>query len=126
VREQLRVGLQPPAHLGQVGLVGMTDGDHKLGSEEQMYLAQLHDLDRIDVAGRPQDHERRFVIAFQLRSLVRVDGILDGQVVQIELLGNGVDLIGAGSQQPDPTEAAPAAWTAAQRLEGLIQRRRGK
>jgi hypothetical protein len=88
-----------------------------------VHLAELHDLDGVDVACRSQHHEQDVAVALQLRSLVGVDGVLDGQAVQAELLGDGLDLLLARAQEADPAEAASPVGAPAELLEGVVERR---
>ena len=115
VGEQLRVVLEALADHREVRLVGVPDGDRELGPEEQVQLAELDHLDGVDVAGGAQHDEGGVAVALQLGPLVLVDGVLDGQLVQVELVGDGVDLVASGAQHADPGEAAAVVGAAAQR-----------
>ncbi len=59
----------------------MPQRHHEVRPEEQMHLADLHDLDRVDVPGRSQHHEHGAPVEFQLGPLVGVDGVLDSELV---------------------------------------------
>ena len=61
--------------------------------DEEEDLAQLDRFDRVHVAGRLQNHEQGVFIHVQLGPLVRDDGVLHGQWVEIELLGYGLELL---------------------------------
>jgi hypothetical protein len=47
-------------------------------------LAELHLLGRVEVPGRLEDDEQRRPVALELRPLVGLDGVLDGQVSAAE------------------------------------------
>jgi hypothetical protein len=69
-------------------------------------LAELDRLGLVHVASWPQDDEERPVVALQLGPLVGDDGVLDGQLVQAELLGHGQQLGLGRPVQPDPGHRA--------------------
>ena len=72
---------------------GVPDGHHKVRSGEDVQLAELHRLGFVQVPGRPEDREEVVVVALQLGPLVRRDGILHGELVKPELLGDGGHLV---------------------------------
>ena len=119
--QQLRIVLEPPADGAEVGLVGVPDGDHEVRPEEQVDLTGLDDLHRVDVDTRPEHHEQDIAVALQLRALVGLDSVLDRQAVQVELLGDRVDLLRGRVHQPDPAEAVAAGRAGAQLHEGLVE-----
>jgi hypothetical protein len=57
-----------------------------------------------DVVDGLEDQEQRLVVALELRPLVRVHRILDGQFVQAEHIGDGLHLVLVGLVQTDPHE----------------------
>ena len=119
--QQLRVGLQPGAHLAEVGLRGVPHRDDEVGPEEQVDLADLDLFVVVDVAGRPQHDEQHVAVLLQLRALVGVDRVLDREGVQAELLRDRPDLRLVGAQHADPAEAVAARRAGVQRLEGLVE-----
>jgi hypothetical protein len=50
-------------------------------------LAELHLLDVVEVAGGAEYDEQRVAVVLDLRPLMGVDGVLDGELVQVELGG---------------------------------------
>ncbi|GGT21971.1 hypothetical protein GCM10010254_48210 [Streptomyces chromofuscus] len=78
----------------------MADRDHEVGADEDVQLAEVDLLWCVEVAGRPQDDEEGLAVAFQLRPLVRLHRVLDGQRVQAELLGQGEQFARRGAGQP--------------------------
>ena len=86
--EQVRVALHAAAHGGEVGRLAVADGDDEVGADEDVDLAELDLLDVVEVARRAQDHEERVAVALELGPLVGDDGVLDGQLVQAELVGD--------------------------------------
>ena len=73
-----------------------------------MDLTELDRLGSVVVNGRLQHDEERLVVAFQLRALVRLDGIFDGELMQVVLVSDGLELGVIGLVQPDPGEGARA------------------
>ena len=71
-----------------------------------MDLAELHLLDVVQVAGGAQDDEQGVAVALQLGPLVGDDGVLDGQLVEAELLGHGQQLGLGRPVEPDPGHGA--------------------
>lgn len=85
----------------------------EIGAGEDHEVAGLDDLaDRMDfvwnVADSAQDEEQRVVVAFQLRPLMSVDDVLDGQGVQVEDLGDIGHLVLVRVVQSDPYESGSA------------------
>ena len=60
----------------------------KFGPDEDVDLAELDLLDVVEVGGRAKDDEQRVAVALELGPLVGDDGVLDGDLVQAELLGH--------------------------------------
>ena len=80
----------------------------------------------LDVVDGLEDGEQGVVVALQLGPLVGVDGVLDGQRVQPELLGDTGEFGLGRLVQPDPDEAAVArAPGASPRAGSAARRRRG-
>ena len=65
---------------------------HEVRADEDVDLAELDLLDVVEVAGGAQHDEQGVAVALQLRPLVGDDGVLDRQLVQPELLGDGAEL----------------------------------
>ncbi len=76
----------------QVELRPVANGDDEVGANEDVELAELDRLSRVEVAGGAQDDEERAIVALQLRPLVGFDGILHRELVQAELLGDPAEL----------------------------------
>lgn len=99
---------------GAEGAVGtVPDGDDEVGPAEDHDLAGLDDLGAAgaggDVADGLHDDEVDVVVAFQLGALVGVDGVLDGERVQAEDLGEVGQFGGGRLVQADPDEAGAVA-----------------
>ena len=120
--QQLGVVLHAVAHGGQVAGLAVSDGEHEVAADEQVDLAELDLLDVVEVAGGPQHDEERVAVAFQLGPLVGDDRVLDGELVQPELLGHGQQL-----RLGRPVEADPGHGVGllAQLLVGLGEGRPG-
>ena len=104
----------------------MADGHDEVGADEDHDLAGLDDLagigDRLvlDVVDGLEHQKQGLVVAFQLRSLMGVHGVLDGQLVQAEHVGHGLHLMGVGFVQADPDERVLAGLF---EFVHLVQRR---
>ena len=107
----------------------MAHGHHEVPTGEDHQLAGLDDLvgrgrRRVGhVADRLEHREQHVVaaarrpgVALDLRALVGVHGVLDGEGVQPEGLGDVGDLLGVGLVEPDPDEALLAAADLLDRL----------
>ena len=88
----------------------------KRGAEEDHDLADLDELVAVDVArGLQHDEQRVAAVDLELGALVAVDGVLDRQRVQLEVLADGLDDARARVVQADPDEAVLAGVGLAQR-----------
>jgi hypothetical protein len=74
-----------------------------------MDLAELHRLRLVDVAGGPQDKEKRVPVALQLRALMGVDRVLDRELVEIELTRHSRELILSRLVKAEPHDPAAVA-----------------
>ena len=117
-RQQFRGLLHPRAHVRQVGRLRVPHRHHEVLADEHVQLAELHHLLRVEVAGRPQHHEEGVVVAFELRALVALAGVLHRQVVQPELGGHRIQLRVGRPVEADPRHALLVAGD----LEGLVER----
>jgi hypothetical protein len=59
--------------------------------------------------GGLDDDEEGVAVELDLRSLVRFDRVLDGQLVQVELAGDRLELPGAGLVDAEPDETVVLA-----------------
>ena len=107
-------GFEFPPHPCQLAVLTVPDRHHEVGADEHHDLAGLDDLpglgDRLvlDVVHRLEDHEQGLVVALQLRPLMGVHRILDGQLVQAEHVADGLHLVFVGFVKADPHERFPA------------------
>ena len=114
--EQVGVGLEVQAHVVQRAALAVADGDHEALAEEDHHLADLDELLAVDVArGLEHDEERVAAVDLELGALVGVDGVLDGQRVQLEVPADRLDHARARVVQADPHEAVLAGVGLAQR-----------
>ena len=97
----------------------MANRHHEVLSHKHVDLAELDRLGLVDVAGRSQDDEQRPVVSLYLGPLVGLDGVLHGQRVQPELLGDRGKLLLGGLVEPDPCQ--PVLFAAG--LVGLLEGR---
>ena len=80
----------------------MANSDHEARPDEDLHLAEDHRLRLVDVAGRQQHDEQRVVVSLQLRPLMRLDRILDCELVQLKLTRDSLELVLAGLVQAQP------------------------
>ena len=74
-------------------------------AEEGLDLPELDVLQLLDVAGGLQHHEEAVVVLLELGALVGLEGVLDGELVEVERLADGGELLSRRLEQPDPDEA---------------------
>jgi hypothetical protein len=105
--------LEPEPDLVE-GRLPVPDGDDEPVADEEEDLAEL-DLAALP-AGRLEHEEERVAVELELRPLVRLDRVLDGQLVQVELAPDRVELARARLVEPDPDECVGP-----ERLVGVLQ-----
>jgi hypothetical protein len=59
--------------------------DDEVRADEHVQLAELDLLDLVEVAGGVQHQEQGVVVALELGALVGNDGVLDDELVELEL-----------------------------------------
>jgi hypothetical protein len=69
--------------------LAVTDVDEEAVADEHLGLAELDLLHVVEVAGRLEHQEDRFVVALQLGHLVGLEGVFDRQRMELE---GGADL----------------------------------
>ena len=112
--EQVRPSLHLDSDLVQ-GEVAVAHGDDESlpGKEEDLAEPNAVRL----VLGRLEDDEQGLAVDLELRPLVRLDGILDGELVEAELASDRFELLLGRLVEPDPGEAPLLAA----RLVGLLE-----
>ena len=110
--------LQGLAERAERAVPAVPDGDHEVGAGEDHQLAGVHDVADggellvLDVAAGLEDGEQgaragaRRVVPLQLGPLMGLDGVLDGERMQPEELGESGELGLVRLVQPDPDETA--------------------
>ena len=101
--------LEAVAHRREVGVLGVADRDDVVGADEDVHLAELDRLGLVQVAGGLQHQERHVAVALELRALMALERVLDGERVQVEHLRDLAHLVGVGPVQPHPGHAAVGA-----------------
>ena len=84
-----------------------------------MKLAELDFFPRIHIAGGPQHDEQGLAVPLELRTLVTLERIFDGERMQPELLGNRVELLGTRAIEPDPGHSTPGSGGVVGGFEGV-------
>ena len=100
--QQRRLALQPPAHPRQVRRLAVPHGDREVRAEEQVQLAELDLLGRVEVPRGLEDDEQRVAVPLELRPLVGLDRVLDGELGQVVQLGQLTELLRLGPVEPEP------------------------
>ena len=83
----------------------MADGDEEVLADEDVQLAEVDLFRGVEVARRPQHDEESVAVALQLRTLVCFEGVLDRELVQVELVGQRTEFGCRGALQADPGHA---------------------
>jgi hypothetical protein len=130
--QELRPLLELEADVVQRAGLPMAHRDHEARADEDVDLADVDELLGVDVARGLEHEEQRVAVDVDLRPLVRVDGVLHGQRVQVEVAPDRLDDAGRRVVQPDPHEAVAAGGrtrhrrleidAAALALAGVVQR----
>ena len=77
----------------QLGALAVPDGDDEVAADEHVDLAGLDGVVLVDVPERLEDQEQPVLVALELGPLVGLEGVLDGERVQPEHLGDVVELV---------------------------------
>ena len=109
---QVRARLQPTTHRPQLRRVTVAHGDDELRADEDRDLPKQDRLGLVHVASRPQDDEERVAIALELRALMRLDRVLDRELVQVELGRHRGELLLARLVEAEPATASPVVQAA--------------
>jgi hypothetical protein len=100
--QSVRARLEPPTHRAQLRRVAVAYGDHELRADEDLDLPERDRLRLVQVAGGPQDDEERVAVALELRALMRLDRILNRELVQVELARHRRELLLARLVETQP------------------------
>ncbi|GAA3098695.1 hypothetical protein GCM10020001_013930 [Nonomuraea salmonea] len=84
------------------GGLGVAYGDHEVGADEDVQLAERDLLHVVEVAGGAQHDEEGVAVAVGLGALGADDGVLQRQLVQLELLAELDQLPFLRPVEPDP------------------------
>ena len=71
----------------------MAHRDDERRVDEQQDLAGLDDLLGVDVARALEHDQQRLAVELHLRPLVGLDRVLDGQLMQVELARDRIELL---------------------------------
>jgi hypothetical protein len=91
--------------------------DYELRADKDPDLPEEDRLRLVHIPRRPQHEEERVAVALELRALMGIDGVLDRQLVQVELARDGRELLAARLVQPQPRDGALALASGAQLRE---------
>ena len=116
-REELRLPLEVLAHVAETAALAVADRDQEVGTDEDHHLADVDQLLRPEVADGLDDEEQRVAVDLELRPLVGADGVLDGELVELELAPDGVELHHGRLDQADPGEASAVLRLVAQTFD---------
>ena len=96
----------------------MPDADDIARADKQMGFAERNAA--VQQLRRARDDEKRVAILFELGSLVRVLGVLDRQIVQVELPLDAVQKLAVRLEQADPHDMPLLARPLASLLDGNV------
>lgn len=82
----------------------MPHGDHEVAPDKDVQLAEVDLLRVVEIARGAQDDEEGAAVALQLGPLMGLQGVLDGERVEVELRGEREQFVPAGAVQADPGE----------------------
>src|SRR3954453_17712546 len=88
----------------QIARVAVANGDDERRVDEEHDLAAADHLLAVDVAHGLQHDEQRLAVDLELRALVRLDRVLDGELVEVELARDGVELLRGRLVRAEPDE----------------------
>ena len=100
--------------------LAVPNGDHEVGSEEDIDLAGLDGILSIDVPQGLDGQEQRVLIELELGSLMGGDRVLHRQRVESEGVGDALEFLLAGFVQADPDEVAGSELPTRQGQRRLI------
>ena len=110
-----RLGLEPVPQPGERARLTAADRDDEPVADEAHQLAGLDVGGLLHVAQRLEHDEDAGLVELDLGPLAALDGVLDGQGVQLQLLVHLVELRLGRVLQPDPQEVARRAAVAQRR-----------
>ena len=100
------IGLELVADAGEIAALTVADGDHEVDADEDHAPHRARTPPRGRRSGAVfTTMKQRVVVPLELRALMRVDGVLDGQRVQLVELGDVLQLVLARLGHADPREA---------------------
>jgi len=85
--------------------LAVTDSDHELVADEDEDLAGLDERGPADPANSLEDGEQQIPVRLYLRALVRLDRVLDGELVKLESRRTNSNSSAVGSKSPIQTKA---------------------
>jgi hypothetical protein len=107
--QEILARFQRLPQLLQPARLSMPHGNEKVRPYEEEDLAELNDLLGIDVAGRLEHQKKRIAVPFELGPLVRFNRVFHGQLVEIELASNALELVRSRFIEAEPHERAVIA-----------------
>ena len=93
----------------KIGGLAVADGDHEVRPGKDVYFSELDRLGLVDITSRAQDAEQRGAVPLELGALVCVHGVLDGELVKVELAGDVGELRVGRAVETDPDGPAALA-----------------
>ena len=102
--QELRFPLQRLAHSSEVRRRVVTDVENGVWCHEHLDLAELDLLGVVQVLRRLQHEEQGIAVLFQLRTLMSVQGVLDDEIVEVDVHSDLLELGLGRLEEPCPTE----------------------
>ena len=106
--QELRLAFGAGAHRRETDAGAMPDREDVIFADEDVHFADqqlFHAFRRLDPLDRVQHGEQRIAVFFDLRTLMTAPRVVDGEIVQAELLGHLVQLLPRRVDDRDPDEA---------------------
>jgi hypothetical protein len=104
--EEIRPLLRSHSHAVQPSFA-VPHGDDEAVADEDEDLAELDRPVALAVARRLEDDEQRVVERLELRPLVRLDRVLDGELVEREVALHRIELLDGRLVETEPDERVP-------------------
>ena len=99
----------------------MPHGDDEPWTDEDRDLAEQDGLGLVHIAGRTEHDEQGVPVALELRPLMRLDGVLNRELVQAKLVRDRIELVLARLVESEPRDrvASPAGIVQLGEVVGL-------
>ena len=98
------IGLECATHVDELARFAVSNHDGEIVVDEEVNFTELDGLELIVVDRRLENHEERAVVGLQLWALVGLDGVFDGEFVEVVLPTHRLELCLVRLVESDPGE----------------------